>query len=253
MNLLAEIRGLSFADAKELVKETAYNLDVTIPTLKSWEQMKDVINTIVQPVITEAREEKRQAKLFTFSYFSGEGAEFNKASDYFEDIVIVKAKHKINTNEYTAKYHEFKKQGYVFCKWLDVGTSIMLMVKPSNLVFGITNKRYGYKCESMQVNRGERVVWSGRESSIGHTMDAVAGDLKKDDFNAFVIRCLYRNKNEYLYLWIGEITDQQSVKRECLNGDYREWYLFDSHKCFVRNNWPCEENKTKCFQCGKEH
>ena len=109
MNLLAEIRGLSFADAKELVKETAYNLDVTIPTLKSWEQLKDVIDNMVQPVIAKAREEKRQEKRTARTEFMESvniGDEFTKENG---DVVqVIEKREHVCRVEYVYAVDEFQ-------------------------------------------------------------------------------------------------------------------------------------------------
>ncbi len=60
--LFIEARRLSFVDAKHMILEIAENLDIAIPTIRSWSQLEAIVNDLVQPVIDSAKKEKRTAK-----------------------------------------------------------------------------------------------------------------------------------------------------------------------------------------------
>ena len=60
--LFTEARRLSFIDAKHMILEIAENLDVALPSIRSWAQLEIIVNELIQPVIDSAKEEKRTVK-----------------------------------------------------------------------------------------------------------------------------------------------------------------------------------------------
>ncbi|EGQ8030284.1 hypothetical protein V8068_001172 [Vibrio parahaemolyticus] len=190
--------------------------------------------------------------IFTHSYWGEGESELNPVQTYFQDAQIVKATKRAGTSEKTAECSQLMRDGYVFCHWLDIGMSLALYVKPSEQVKEYINKVYGYQTESMTINDANRVIWHGVEDTIRHRTDAIAGDFDREEFNAFVVDCLYQENSEYMYFWVGKITNQQSVIDDFKKGHFEYWYRFSAHTHFIRSNWKIS-NQTQCLHCGGEH
>ena len=217
--------------------------------------------------------------LFTHSYYSGKPAELNPLADYIADVKIVRLNTEHHKTSRTNAAAELQAQGYIYSEWLDSGyTQLAVFVKPSDSFLAEAEKRIGGYPSSMQFIRIKgsdlaRVCWSARVThDNSFTNDVIAGDVLAADFLAQVRAAKFYGDGERLiidmyrrmeasgpaykagraravYVAIAAVTGQPSLMADALRGQFDDFYLFDSHKCFIRRNWKVRQPQY-CQQCG---
>lgn len=217
--------------------------------------------------------------LFTHSYYSGKPAELNPLADYVADIKIVRLNTEHHKTSRTDAAAELQAQGYVYSEWLDSGyTQLAVFVKPSDSFLAEADKRIGGYPSSMQFVRLKgsdraRVVWSARVSmDNSFRNEVIAGDVLAADFLAQVRAAKFYGDGDRLiidmfrrmessgptykagraravYIAIAAVTGQPSLMDDAKAGHFDDFYLFESHKCFIRRNWKVRQPQY-CQQCG---
>ncbi len=195
---------------------------------------------------------EKEPEIFTHSYWGEGESELNPVKAYFQDAQIVKVTKHAGNSIKTAECSQLMRDGYVFCQWLGIDLCLAIYVKPSQQVRDYVKKVYGYKTEAMTINEANRVIWGGVEDTIRHKVDAIAGDFDRDEFNSFVVDCLYQTNSPYMYFWIGKITKQPTVIDDFKRGHFKYWWRFSANTHFIRSNWKIS-NQSKCLHCGRDH
>ncbi|CAL9976825.1 hypothetical protein VPHK449_0020 [Vibrio phage K449] len=138
--------------------------------------------------------------LFTHSYW-GEGESIENVPSTYISGAKLAISDSINQRA-------FKAEGYFYSEWVDArrkGGGIMLMVKVSEEVQEVLDAHYlGYPSEALRPAGKLEVanlVWTGREKTIGHTVDVIPGKVNRADWYAHIESLLDLSNPEYKELW----------------------------------------------------
>lgn len=154
--------------------------------------------------------------LFTHSYYHGTEPQQNPLSDYVDAFAVCVAYPSAGSSQNpTPEYLQLKTEGFVFCKWLDVNGSIMLLAKPS--------KQIG-KCAAMVLNSHlindvelyRVVVTYYHGSDISATYTKIAGDVQRAEVAAAAFE--FRGNAED---WIRTHKARLGRARECYQPAYK--------------------------------